>query len=328
MAFCPYCGSEYDSDLKSCPICGKKFSAGLQKKVKSAQTGQWVQARVIPWKKVSKITAIAAAAAVLATSAVLCLFNEDMIQVGTPTVPTVTVPRPTDPLPTDPDPTVTDPTEPLPTDPTFTDPQPTDPQPTDPLPTDPNPTEPQPTDPQPTDPVEVTIVGTWFGQVNMAKFFNEKLVEEYPTFGDYLCVNTMKVQVVLIFTDGGNVTCYVDQDSYCSAVSKNRSVWDKGIRQYIKDDGVKPEEYEELTGVTIESMVSDIIKTLHEKNVEGASKTTLGYTYSNDRLVLSGGKGEFNVSLTAKSLQFSGYEGEYEDLSIESIISNAVFYKG
>lgn len=318
MPFCPYCGSDYDTRWDACPICGRKISAQLKKKIEAAPEGEWVRAKTIPWGKIVKLLAAVLVLAVLIAGIVWAFSDNGIFGNEQPTVPTEPdSTQGTESQPTDPTTIPTEPTT-IPTEPTTV--------PTEPLPTDPPNTDPNPTDPVPGSP----IVGTWSGEVNAAFLFNQKLEEEYEDMAKYLQVETFMVNVILQFSEDGVMTYYLDQESYIDAISASRDGWEEGIIKFIKRElGMTPENYEEMTGVSVSFMVRNVVNKLKAKDIEAATKSVVSYSYleAENRLTLGNDMGEFKIELKQSALRFLEYTGKYDDDSLESIFTSTVFNK-
>ena len=359
MAFCPYCGSEYNPDLMICPICGKKISAGLQKRVKAAPEGEWVRATMIPLRKIISVVAIAILIASLVVFAVWAFSGNGIFSSNQPTEPSgAQGTKPTETSTTEPQPTgsTTTPTEPITgsTDQTTVSTEPSfQPSTTSPVPpttgsseSTTNPTEPStdPTEPStdptgpstnpaepsidPTEPSNAKIVGTWVGKANATEMFNQKLLEAYPSFGAYLFVDKFEVMILLSFTEDGTMSYWADQGTFVSQIGNYRGIWIAGITQYVRDKfHASPTIYKELTGSTIEETVDKVIASLQGKNVQAMTSSSVSYSCTGDRLILGNNMGQFTIALTETALRMTSYSGVHQNASLERIMVNTVFYK-
>ena len=291
MAFCPYCGSDIQLGVKVCPICGKKISAGLMKKIESAPEGEWVRARMIPWYHIGKAVDAVLALAFLVVCGIglIGFFQENDLPVVQNPTHIATKPSTTAPFQT---------TTPESTPPT----------------TVPN-------------LKEAPIIGLWKGSTNLAEFFNEKLKDEYASLAKYLRVEQMEIAIVLQFRTDGVMLYYLDQASYKTAVAGCKAEWMDGIIQYIHDEfRMTPEDYEDLTGKSVEEFVDVLIEELQGKNIESATKDSVRYQYQDGQIILAEDLGVFTVEVSQDQLKFLEYTGKHESASLKVLFENMVFH--
>lgn len=291
MAFCPYCGSDIQPGIKECPICGKKISPQLIKKIESAPAGEWVRAKMIPWYHIGKVAASILICAVLATG---CAWMVGFLREKDPPIVQNPTHIATKPSTTTPSHTTTPESTPPATIPDLSD---------------------------------APVIGNWHGLTNLAELFNEKLKDEYPSIAKYLQVEQLEITLVLQFRADGVMSYHLDQESYKTAVNGCKAEWTDGIVQYIHDEfRMTPEDYEDLTGKSVEAFVDALIEELQGKNIESVTRDSIHYQYQDQQIILEDDLGTFTVEIYQDQMRFLAYTGEYSGASLE-IFQNIVFFR-
>ncbi len=173
---------------------------------------------------------------------------------------------------------------------------------------------------------EITIVGSWAADVDLAPLMNRMFADELDAdLADYLRLDRFRVVMQMQFREDGTYYVDIDEASYQNAVENMVDLWVDGFTRYMEDQNISVGEFEEEMGVSLETFVRD---SLSEGLLETDFESDGTYTLDGDRLQTDDDEC-FVIELTARTMMFVDYvsdEAEEQEL-YERLLKGMVFRK-
>ena len=175
-------------------------------------------------------------------------------------------------------------------------------------------TEPQVTEPEVTEPEEVTIVGEWAAEVDLAPMFNMIFVSMAgEEIAEYIALDSFEVVQIMTFDDDGEFTMVYEEDSFMDSLEDAMDVWKDGYTSLIEDqiaasgkDITVEEAAQEALGMSIDEYIESIAESFDPDSLSGSGE----YELDDDELYLDDSGNYYTIRLTEDEFEFVDYSDE------------------